>query len=65
MLPLRPALLATALVAANLAHADVPVGAPFTREQQRLIQLSSDTEPDNQGDDLQHFFTFLVMYICR
>ncbi|KMJ52128.1 hypothetical protein ACG97_15260 [Vogesella sp. EB] len=42
MLPLRPALLlsllATALVAANLAHADVPAGSPFTPEQQTALQ---------------------------
>lgn len=48
MLPLRPvlrlSLLAAALVAANLAHADVPAGAPFTPEQQQLIRQLSASE---------------------
>lgn len=48
MLPLRPALhlslLATALVAANLAHAEVPASAPFTQEQQHVIQQLSASE---------------------
>ncbi|MDC7697289.1 hypothetical protein [Vogesella indigofera] len=48
MLPLRPALrlplLAAALVAANLVHADVPVGVPFTPEQQHTIQQLSASE---------------------
>lgn len=42
MLPLRPALrlplLAAALVAANLAYADVPASAPFTPEQHTALQ---------------------------
>lgn len=48
MLPLRPALrlslLATVLVAANLVHAEVPAGAPFTPEQQRSIQQLTASE---------------------
>ncbi len=48
MLPLRPALrlslLAATLVAANLVHADVPAGAPFTPEQQHVIQQLSASE---------------------
>ncbi|MGM8060201.1 hypothetical protein [Vogesella indigofera] len=44
MLPLRPALLAAALVAANLVHADVPASAPFTAAQQHVIQQLSASE---------------------
>lgn len=48
MLPLRPALhlslIAAALIAANLTHADVPASAPFTPEQQQLIQQLSASE---------------------
>lgn len=48
MLPLRPALrfslLAAALVAANLVHAEVPASAPFTAEQQQLIRQLSASE---------------------
>lgn len=48
MLPLRPALrlslLAAALVAANLVHAEVPASAPFTAEQQHVIQQLSASE---------------------
>ncbi|MDC7709307.1 hypothetical protein [Vogesella indigofera] len=48
MLPLRPALrlslLATALIAANLVHAEVPASAPFTAEQQHVIQQLSASE---------------------
>ena len=48
MLPLRLALrlslLAAALVAANLVHAEVPASAPFTPEQQHLIRQLSASE---------------------
>ncbi|MDC7692427.1 tetratricopeptide repeat protein [Vogesella indigofera] len=48
MLPLHPALrlslLAAALVAANLVHAEVPAGSPFTPEQQQLIRQLSASE---------------------
>jgi len=37
MLPLRPALLATALIAANLVHAVVPAGAPLSAQQQAAV----------------------------
>ena len=37
-------LIATALVAANLVHAEVPASAPFTPEQQQLIRQISASE---------------------
>lgn len=54
MLPLRPALrlslLAAALVAANLAHADVPASAPFTLEQQLVLEKYQSGLADKAED---------------
>lgn len=54
MLPLRSALrlslLAAALVAANLVHADVPAGAPFTPEQQLVLEKYQSGLADKAED---------------
>ncbi|MDC7708342.1 hypothetical protein [Vogesella indigofera] len=54
MLPLRPAqrlsLLATALVAANLVHAAVPASAPFTPEQQLVLEKYQSGLADKAED---------------
>lgn len=54
MLPLRPALrlslLAAALVAANLVHAEVPAGAPFTPEQQLVLEKYQSGLADKADD---------------